>query len=288
MARKRLTQLFPGLLPFRQKQKRIFFRLGMYFDRHSYATKKSTSTLLKKIYKHKSLLLRKLGDTDIQLQVNKVTNLQLAANQFSGIIIKPGEVFSFWYLVGDISVKKGYKEGIMLSDGEVKVAVGGGLCQLANLLFWMFLHSPFEVIERYRHGFDPFPDYGRVVPFGTGATLVNGWKDLKLKNPTQQTFQIRVWFDDTYIHGEIRADEYSPYTYHVQEKNHRFVRKSDGIYRQNQIYRKVVDRYTGKLVKEEHLFDNDCLIKYDVDSSCIEIDDAIFKNQDSTMNKDIL
>jgi vancomycin resistance protein VanW len=288
MARKRLTQVFPILLPLRQKQRRLFFRWGMYIDPHTYASSVTPTQLPVKIFKHKSLLLRKLGDTDLQLQINKVTNLQIASSQFSGILIKPNEVFSFWHLVDDISYKKGYKDGIMLSDGEVKVACGGGICQLANLLFWMILHAPLEVIERYRHGFDPFPDYGRVIPFGTGATLVNGWKDLKVKNHTQHTFQINIWFDQDYIYGDIRADQYPAHAYHIEERNHRFVRKADGIYRQNQIFRRVVDRKTGKFLHEEHFFDNDSLIKYELNEHFVVVDENEQKKLYSGVDKCII
>ena len=126
-------------------------------------------------------------------------NLKLAAKCFNGILIKPGEVFSFWNLVGDFSYKKGYKDGVLLQDGEVKAGVGGGICQLANLIFWIFLHTDLEIIYIYRHGFDLFPDYSRVIPFGTGATLVVGFKDIKVKNNSNQIYQLNIWFDDTYI-----------------------------------------------------------------------------------------
>lgn len=288
MARKRLTQLFPALLPIRQKQRKIFYDIGMKLDNNIYSKILLEEKLSKKIFNHKSLLLRKLGDSDMQLQVNKITNLKIAAANFSGIIIKPGEVFSFWNIVGEISYKRGYKDGIYLSDGEVKVGVGGGLCQLANLLFWMFLHTPLDIIERYRHGFDPFPDYGRVIPFGTGATLVDGWKDIKVKNNTKQTFQVNIWFDDVYIRGDIRADEYPKYKYHIREKNHRFIKKEDGIYRQNQIYRQAVDRRTGNLCEEKHLFSNDCLIKYDIDEKLVSIEkntcDKMFEDSNQDIN----
>jgi vancomycin resistance protein VanW len=272
MKRKRLTQVFPVLIPFRQKQKILFFRFGMMLDSHQYAKFIANDTLPYKIWKHKSLLLRKLGDSDMNLQRNKIVNLQIAAKKFSGIHIKPGEVFSFWHIVGNVTYAKGYLDGILLSDGEVKVGCGGGLCQLANLLFWMFLHTPLEIIERYRHSFDPFPDYGRVIPFGTGATLVNGWKDIKMKNNTPHTFQIHVSFDEKYIHGDITANEYPLYTYHIREKNHRFVKKEDGIYRQNEIYREVIDRKTGILVEEQFLFRNDCMIKYQIDDTFIHVE----------------
>lgn len=47
---------------------------------------------------------------------------------------------------------------MQLSRGEVVRGVGGGLCQLANLLYWMSLHTPLEIAERHQHSFDPFPD----------------------------------------------------------------------------------------------------------------------------------
>lgn len=268
MSRKRLTQIFPMLLPIRIKQRKICFNLKMKMDGKKYCVKQMNEKLPVKVFKYKSLLLRKLGDTDMQLQVNKVTNLKIAASKISGVLINPGETFSFWKLVGDISYKKGYMDGVFLSDGQVKVGVGGGLCQLANLLFWMFLHTDLEVVERYRHGFDPFPDYGRVIPFGTGATLVDGWKDLKMKNNSDRIYQVNIWFDDQYIHGDIMVDKSPEYVYHIKEEGHRFFKKSDGkIYRQNKIYKETVNRKTGNLEKTELAFENDCEIKYDLDDN---------------------
>ncbi|NIZ47132.1 VanW family protein [Entomospira nematocerorum] len=270
MKRKRLTQLLPCLLPLRKAQRLFFYQLAMRWDRHLYASTRDMHQLPARIFRHKSLLRRKLGESDPMLQINKVANLTIASNNLSGVIIKPQEVFSFWHLVGTVSYRNGYCDGMLLSDGEVSAGVGGGLCQLGNLLFWMFLHTPLEIVERYRHSFDPFPDSGRVIPFGTGATLVQGWKDLKVKNTSNQRMQLLVWLDDRYIHGEIRADDYPIHSYHIMEREHRFVKKTDGIYRQNRIYRQVIDRRTGNMITEEHLFDNDSLIKYSIDTSLLD------------------
>ena len=68
---------------------------------------------------HQSVLLRKLGDVDMRLQVNKVTNLRLAADKINGVVIKPGQTFSLWKLVGRPTAKKGYLEGMVLKDGAV-------------------------------------------------------------------------------------------------------------------------------------------------------------------------
>ena len=48
------------------------------------------------------------------------------------------------------------------------MATGGGLCQLSNLIYWMTLHTPLTITERYRHSYDVFPDSNRTQPFGSG------------------------------------------------------------------------------------------------------------------------
>ncbi len=63
---------------------------------------------------HQSFLLRPLRDVHMQLQHNKVTNLRLAIRHLHGIVIQPGEVFSFWYLVGNPTKRKGYLPGLVM------------------------------------------------------------------------------------------------------------------------------------------------------------------------------
>ncbi|PEX81467.1 VanW family protein [Bacillus cereus] len=270
MERKLLTQQFPILIPLRIRQRRVFKKISDSIKGYRFSKTFEKNLLPYRIYKHKSLLIRKLGDTDIQLQYNKINNLKLAISKINRVAIKPGETFSFWNLVGDSSEKAGYKEGIILMNGEARRGIGGGLCQLGNLLYWMFLHSELETIERYRHSFDPFPDYGRVIPFGTGATLMNGIIDLKLRNNTNITYQVNLYLDEEYIYGEIRASEYPPYTYSIVEEDHRFAKKVNGkVYRQNKVYKKIVNRATGNLVAKELIIENDCLVKYEVDDEKI-------------------
>ena len=87
-----------------------------------------------RVYKHQSVLIRKLGDSDLALQYNKVENLKIAIQKLDGIIVKPGEIFSFCYLVGCASKRKGYLDGMLLLNGEAIAGVGGGICQIANLI----------------------------------------------------------------------------------------------------------------------------------------------------------
>lgn len=259
-----LSERYKSVYVFRVEQKRLFKKVSTAFDGNKYAVSKCEEELPIRVKRHQSVLIRKLGNSDITLQHNKVTNLKLAAEKIDKVVIKPGETFSFWKLVGRTSKKKGYKEGMCLSMGEVRTGVGGGLCQLSNLIYWMVLHTPLQVTERYRHSFDPFPDNGRVLPFGSGATVFFNYVDLKFKNETPYTFQILIYFDDKYIKGEIRSDKELDKSYHVFEKNHKFIEKDGKYYRENEIWRTVIDRVTGNKVEEELLIKNHCEVKYKV------------------------
>ena len=75
------------------------------------------------------VLLRKLHGVDMQLQKNKVVNLRIASKKIDGIIVNPGEEFSFWNLVGRTTKGKGYLEGLMISNSQLRKGIGGGTGQ---------------------------------------------------------------------------------------------------------------------------------------------------------------
>jgi len=156
--RKRPSEFHPFLYHTRIWQKRLFRRFGDVLSGIRFASGRTREELKHSCKKHQSLLRRRLGNSDPQLQENKITNLNIACPMIDGVLIKPGETFSFWRLVGEATEQKGYAVGMQLSRGEVVRGVGGGLCQLANLLYWMALHTPLRVAERHHHSFDPFPD----------------------------------------------------------------------------------------------------------------------------------
>jgi len=215
------------------------------------------------IFQHKTPLLRRLKNVDMYLQHNKVANLRLAAAKIDGLLIKPGETFSFWWLVGKPAVHRGYLEGLVLENGRPGKGVGGGLCQMGNLLYWMALHSPLTVTERWRHSYDVFPDENRILPFGSGATLAYNYIDLQLRNDSRQTFQLRLWLSETDLHGEICSDESCHERFEVVEKEH-FIRHEPwgGYSRHNRIFRRIYTAETGELLREEPVADNHALMMY--------------------------
>ncbi len=244
------------------KIRRFKKHIEMFKVRKELATELSERQLPYRVYKHQSVLIRKLGDVDMELQHNKVVNLKIAIKTMNGIIIKPGEIFSFCHLVGNTTKKKGYKVGMQLSSGEAIEGIGGGVCQIANLIHWIALHSELTVLERHHHSFDPFPDSGRVVPFGCGATIFYNYCDYQLRNDTEHTFQFIFWFDDKCINGDLRSDHRFDTKYSVFAKNERFTKVGEDYFRENEIWREETLKKGGEVVKSELIQKNYSLVKY--------------------------
>lgn len=231
-------------------------------NKNNYAKTFIQQLLPYRVYKHQSVLIRKLGNSDLKLQHNKVKNIELSIQKINHIIIKPNETFSFFYLVKKPTKTKGYLNGMMLSSGEATEGVGGGLCQIANLIHWLCLHSPLTVTERHHHSFDPFPDSGRVVPFGCGASLFYNYIDYQFKNNTKHTFQLNFWLDKKCLNADLRIDEDLDYTYHIQEKEHEFLCFENNYYRKNSIWKKKIKKIGGVLLEEKCIQKNFSLVKY--------------------------
>lgn len=261
---KRLSEIHPALYKARIWQKRTLRKVADVRLAGRFASDKPSATLPFTCKRHQSLLRRRLGNSDPQLQENKIKNLLIACPTIDGILIKPGQTFSFWRQLGEATTDKGYHEGMQLSRGEVVRGVGGGLCQLANLLYWMSLHTPLEVVERHHHSFDPFPDENRVLPFGSGAGVFYNYIDLRFRNPMDTTFQIKVWLTDGHLKGAIYSDNETPHSFHVFEKDHRFIMENGRNYRENEIWRSIIDRRTGNTLGEELIVRNHAEVKYEL------------------------
>ncbi|SQI40219.1 Uncharacterized vancomycin resistance protein [Leminorella richardii] len=268
--RRPLSSYHPALYWLRVTQRRLLRRLSWRFSSRRYANLLTSARLEYRFIKHTSKLIRKLGNSDMALQHNKVINLRLATAATSGIVIGPGEYFSFCKLVGKPSRSRGFVEGMELSFGEARSGVGGGICQLSNLIHWMALHSPLKVVERANHSFDPFPDEGRILPFGSGAAIFYNYIDLVLYNPTEETFQLVFNVAEHQLEGELLCTAPREVKYHVYQKAHRFVREGRAVYRHNEIWRDVSTKgQNAQVLQSERLYHNRVIVKYSVDEAMI-------------------
>lgn len=125
----------------------------------------------------------------------RIHNIALAASRINGILIPPGEIFSFNKALGDISAATGYKQAYVIKQGRTVLDDGGGVCQVSTTLFRAALNSGLPISERHAHSY-------RV-----GYYEQNGWKpgfdatvyapnyDLKIKNDTPTYILIQAGTD---------------------------------------------------------------------------------------------
>ena len=264
MKRKLFCEISPLTYKISMEKCILIRKINNLLSKEKFARYKTNDRLPYVIYKHNSLIRRKLGNVNLVLQDNKAINLGLAAPKISGIIIRPGETFSFWELVGRCSVKAGYKEGLIISSGKPASGIGGGMCQMTNLIHWMILHTDMTITEHHHHDqIDLFPDFKRTIPFGTGTSIMYNYLDYRFKNTTNLTYQLIIYTNDTYLCGELRADKRQDYKYHIAAEDVFFSKESDGVYRNGCVYRKKVDCNTGIMVNKELIRKNHALVCYD-------------------------
>lgn len=241
---------------------RVCRRLQWRFGGFRFAKQQPDTELHYEYFRHSTPLLRQLRDVEMQLQYNKIENLRLAVPRLEKMLLHPGETLSYWRSIGNPTRRKGYREGMVLHCGSFRPGVGGGLCQLSNLIYWMTLHTPLTVVERYRHSYDVFPDSNRTQPFGSGATCVYNYRDLMIRNDTPHDFQLRLRVGRKDLEGSWMCAAQPIYRYEVYEKNHRIDAEYWGGYsRHNEIWRRVFN-LDGEPVADEYVTENHALMMY--------------------------
>ncbi|MCH4886216.1 vancomycin resistance protein [Acidaminobacter sp. JC074] len=236
--------------------------LGWTFSKENYVGSLLDDSLEHLVFTHQTPLRRHLKDVDRYIDDNKIKNLKIAIKSMDGLIIKPNQTFSYWQLIGRPTYRKGYVDGMVLDHGKYKLGVGGGLCQLSNMLFWMVLHTPLQVTERHRHSYDVFPDSKRTQPFGSGATCVYNYRDFQFKNTSNETYQIKLKVDEQHLIGEIRSTHPRYLSYEIYESSHEITQGYWGTYiRHNTIDRKVFD-LNMNLLDDHRVCENKALMMY--------------------------
>lgn len=137
---------------------------------------------------------------------NKLTNLRLGTAAIDRSLIAPGGYWSFWRRVGVPSAGCGYRESRTLVEGRLVPEVGGGLCQLSGMLYHLALVGGLEIVERHPHSIDIYSEEERYAPLGADATVVWGFKDLRLRNPHPFPAAISCYVDGERLVGRLRGE----------------------------------------------------------------------------------
>ena len=228
-----------------------------------FARETSDETLPVVVYSHSSDMIKRGPGVDPKTQENKAVNIGIASSKMHRTLIKPGETFSFWDRVGSISAKKGYLEGRILKSGVLTTGTGGGLCNLANTLNLLILHSPLDITEFHSHSDALAPDQGERRPMANGTSVFYNSVDYRFKNNTDQTFQLLIRCEGDTLLAELRSEKEIPFTYDLIEEDHHFTKEGEKYYRVSKIYKITKDRETGEEIKRELFLDNHSLVHFD-------------------------
>ena len=233
------------------------------FSKEKIAREVSEERLPNVISSMQSNQVKRAPGVELSLQLNKVKNIDLSCRAINGILVHPGETFSFWRTVGKTTKKKGYLDGRVLVANEVRPGIGGGLCNLANTIHRMVLLSPLTVTEFHSHSDALAPDQGKRVPFSTGTSISYNNVDYRFKNTTDQNIQLCLWVNGEELFGELRSEQEFPWTYDLKEEDHHFRKEGGKYYRISKIYKQTFDSKTGELLKKELILDNHSEVKFD-------------------------
>lgn len=148
-------------------------------------------------------LLAKGESNFIGSSIARIYNIRLGASKLNGVIIKPGERFSFNDTIGAIDERSGFESELVIKNGNLIPEVGGGLCQVSTTMFRAAIYAGLPIVERRPHSF-PVRYYN---PQGFDATIYPGVVDLKFINDTPAYLLIQTKISGTKLFFEIYGSD---------------------------------------------------------------------------------
>lgn len=141
----------------------------------------------------------------------KLANLQRGAAMLDGVMIAPGELFSFWHWIGRPSAALGFAIGRAIRDDITTGDPGGGLCQLSGIIYELGLRGGLHIAERHAHSRDLYAtEAERFTPLGLDATVVWPWKDLRLENRLGGAVVLRVAVEGMALRAWFQTESEMP------------------------------------------------------------------------------
>lgn len=154
---------------------------------------------------------------------NRLANIEAGIQQVKGVIVKPGETFSFGEYLGDVTAAKGFKPEIVIKAEGLVPELGGGICQVSSTLFRAVMQSGMQITQRRNHAFS----VSHYFPPGTDATIYTPATDLKFINDTPA--HVLIWpyyIDKTHLAFDLYGTKDSRSV--VVDEPIQWDRKADG------------------------------------------------------------
>lgn len=139
--------------------------------------------------------------------LTRTTNLRIAVNKINGVVVMPGETFSYNKTLGKRTAEAGYKDAAGYSGGKVVQMIGGGICQISSTLYDAVVYANLEIVERHNHAFTT-----SYLGAGKDATVVYGSLDFQFKNSRKYPIKIESYIQNgiatVNIYGIKEENEY--------------------------------------------------------------------------------
>ncbi|MEA4920452.1 MAG: VanW family protein [Clostridiaceae bacterium] len=145
--------------------------------------------------------------------VGRTTNVKLASSLCNGVILNPGDEFSYNKSVGPRTYERGFKDATVYVSGTTEEGIGGGICQVSSTIYSAALHADMKISERHNHSY-----MITYVPLGEDATVVYGIKDFKFVNNTDYPIKLKVTYGKSTMTVSIIGTNLSKKTVEMSTK----------------------------------------------------------------------
>jgi vancomycin resistance protein YoaR len=137
--------------------------------------------------------------TNFPVSASRHANIATGSSQFDGVVIMPGQTFSFWGLLGPVTVERGYAyAGAIIDNRSDENVIGGGLCQVSTTMFNAIAKLGYQIDERHAHGY-----LIERYPIGLDAAVFEPGVDFRWTNDTASPVFLWSWVGDTSVTFDV-------------------------------------------------------------------------------------
>ena len=174
---------------------------------------------------------------------NRNTNLRMACASLDGLILWPGEEFSYNQTLGERTKDRGYKPAPAYSGTDLVASYGGGICQGSSTLYYCTLLADLEILERVSHGYE-----ARYIQIGCDATVSWWGPDFRFRNNTNFPIMIKAEVSDGYVRMQLLGTDEKDYYIEMESE----VRGTSQTHRYVKTYKLKYDKETGELLSRDY------------------------------------
>lgn len=179
---------------------------------------------------------------------NRMHNVAVGAEKFNGILVAPGEEFSFDKLLGPVDASTGYLPELVIKDNATLPEYGGGLCQVSTTVFRAAMQAGLKITERHNHSY-AVRYYGTP---GFDATIYPPYTDFRFLNDTPGYLLIQTHIDGTKLYFEFWGSDDGRHT--EIDGPHPYDRMPDGAVKS--VLKRTVTDSSGQVIQNDTFYSN--------------------------------